>query len=137
DVSVDLVDGAQFTARTGTYDFDITYHRRAMSLSPGNEQYFYWGSTAADEDGTPNLMGAKDPAIDAMIDAMLTATTREDSIAATRALDRLLIAGRYVVPFWQFTSGRIAHVAEMKYPDTLPIYGDGPDWMPQFWWYEE
>ncbi|MEM9870347.1 MAG: extracellular solute-binding protein [Pseudomonadota bacterium] len=137
DVSVDLVDGAQFTARTGTYDFDMTYHRRAMSLSPGNEQYFYWGSTAADEEGTPNLMGAKDPAIDAMIDAMLTATTREDSIAATRALDRLLIAGRYVVPFWQFTSGRIAHVAEMKYPDTLPIYGDGPDWMPQFWWYEE
>ena len=137
DVSVDLVDGAQFTARTGVYDFDMTYHRRAMSLSPGNEQYFYWGSKAAVEDGTPNLMGAIAPAIDAMIDAMLTATTREDSIAATRALDRLLTAGRYVVPFWQFTAGRIAHVAEMKYPETLPIYGDGPDWMPQFWWYEE
>ncbi len=137
DVSVDLVDGAQFTARTGTYDFDMTYHRRAMSLSPGNEQYFYWGSKAAVEDGTPNLMGAQDPAIDAMIDAMLTARTREESIAATRALDRLLISGRYVVPFWQFTAGRIAHKAEMKFPETLPIYGDGPDWMPQFWWYEE
>ncbi|MEL6617513.1 MAG: extracellular solute-binding protein [Pseudomonadota bacterium] len=137
DVTVDLVDDAQFTGRTTTYDFDMTYHRRAMSLSPGNEQYFYWGSKAADEDGTPNLMGAKDPAIDAMIDAMLTARTREESISATRALDRLLTAGRYVVPFWQFTTGRIAHVAEMKFPDTLPIYGDGPDWMPQFWWYEE
>ncbi|MEL7092904.1 MAG: extracellular solute-binding protein [Pseudomonadota bacterium] len=136
-VTVDLVDNAQFTERTGTYDFDMTYHRRAMSLSPGNEQYFYWGSKAADEDGTRNLMGAKDPAIDAMIDAMLGARTREESIAATRALDRLLISGRYVVPFWQFTSGRIAHVTQMSYPEVIPIYGDGPDWMPQFWWYEE
>ncbi|MEM6758734.1 MAG: extracellular solute-binding protein [Pseudomonadota bacterium] len=137
DVTVDLVDNAQFTERTGTYDFDMAYHRRAMSLSPGNEQYFYWGSKAADEDGTRNLMGAKDPAIDAMIDAMLGARTRDESIAATRALDRLLISGRYVVPFWQFTSGRIAHVTQMSYPETIPIYGDGPDWMPQFWWYEE
>ena len=136
-VTVELVDNAQFTERTGTYDFDMTYHRRAMSLSPGNEQYFYWGSKAADEDGTRNLMGAKDPTIDAMIDAMLGARTREESIAATRALDRLLISGRYVVPFWQFTSGRIAHVTQMSYPETIPIYGDGPDWMPQFWWYEE
>ncbi|WP_299370825.1 extracellular solute-binding protein [uncultured Tateyamaria sp.] len=136
-VDIDLVDGAQYTERTATYDFDMTYHRRAMSLSPGNEQYFYWGSKAADEDGTRNLMGAKDPAIDAMIDTMLNARTREDSIAATRALDRLLISGRYVVPFWQFTTGRIAHVAQMRHPEVLPIYGDGPDWMPQFWWYQE
>ena len=137
DVTIDLVDGAQFTARTGSFDFDMTYHRRAMSLSPGNEQYFYWGSEAADQDGTPNLMGARDPAIDSAITAMLTAKTREASIAATRALDRLLIAGRYVVPFWQFTAGRIAHVVEMKHPDIIPIYGDGPDWMPQFWWWKD
>ncbi|MEO0400851.1 MAG: extracellular solute-binding protein [Pseudomonadota bacterium] len=135
-VDIELVDGAQFTARTGAFDFDMTYHRRALSLSPGNEQYFYWGSDAADQDGAPNLMGARDPAIDAMIGTMLTATTREDSIAATRALDRLLTAGRYVVPFWQFTTGRIAHIVEMKHPDVIPIYGDGADWMPQFWWYQ-
>lgn len=137
DVTTDLVDGAQYTARTTTFDFDMTYHRRAMSLSPGNEQYFYWGSEAADTEGAPNLMGARDPAIDAMIAAMLTASTAQDSLAATRALDRLLIAGRYVVPFWQFTTDRIAHIKEMKYPEVIPIYGDGPDWMPQFWWYEE
>ncbi len=136
DVDIDLVDGAQFTAREDAFDFDITYHRRALSLSPGNEQWFYWGSDAADEEGSANLMGAQDPAIDAMITSMLTATTREESIAATRALDRLLIAGRYVVPFWQFTTGRIAHVSEMKHPDTIPLYGDGPDWMPQFWWWD-
>ena len=137
DVKTDLVDGAQFTARTAAFDFDMTYHRRAMSLSPGNEQYFYWGSEAADQEGAPNLMGARDPAIDAMISAMLTARTAEESLSATRALDRLLIAGRYVVPFWQFTTDRIAHVKEMKFPEVIPIYGDGPDWMPQFWWYEE
>ncbi len=137
DVKVDLVDGAQFTARTASFDFDMTYHRRALSLSPGNEQKFYWGSEAADLEGTPNLMGAKDPAIDAMVTAMLTATTREESLAAIRALDRLLIAGRYVVPFWQFTTGRIAHVAQMRHPDVIPIYGDGPDYMPQFWWWED
>ena len=137
DVTTELVDGAQFTARTSTFDFDMTYYRRALSLSPGNEQYFYWGSEAADQDGTPNLMGASDPAIDAMIGVMLTARTARESLAATRALDRLLIAGRYVVPFWQFTTGRIAHIRQMKYPDVIPIYGDGADWMPQFWWYEE
>ena len=136
-VTTELVDGAQFTARTSTFDFDMTYHRRAMSLSPGNEQSFYWGSAAADQDGAPNLMGAKDPAIDAMITAMLTARTAEESLSATRALDRLLISGRYVVPFWQFTTGRIAHIQEMKHPEVIPIYGDGPDWMPQFWWYKE
>jgi peptide/nickel transport system substrate-binding protein len=137
EVTTELVDGAQFTARTSTFDFDMTYHRRAVSLSPGNEQSFYWGSAAADLDGTPNLMGAQDPAIDAMITAMLTARTAEESLSATRALDRLLIAGRYVVPFWQFTTGRIAHIQEMKHPEVIPIYGDGPDWMPQFWWYED
>jgi peptide/nickel transport system substrate-binding protein len=72
-----------------------------------------------------------------MITAMLTARTAEESLSATRALDRLLIAGRYVVPFWQFTTGRIAHIQEMKHPEVIPIYGDGPDWMPQFWWYED
>lgn len=137
DVTVDLVDGAQFTAREDSFDFDMTYIRRALSLSPGNEQWFYWGSDAATEEGSGNLMGVQDAAIDAMINAMLTAKTREDSIAASRALDRLLIAGRYVVPFWQFTTGRIAHVSEMKHPETIPIYGDGPDWMPQFWWWDE
>jgi peptide/nickel transport system substrate-binding protein len=72
-----------------------------------------------------------------MITEMLTATSREGSIAATRALDRLLIAGRYVVPFWQFTAGRLAHVKQMKHADLIPIYGDGPDYMPQFWWWDD
>lgn len=134
---IETVDDAQFFSRTGSFDFDITSFRRALSLSPGNEQKFYWGTDAADLEGSRNLMGARNPAIDAMIDAMLTARDSADFIAATRALDRVLTAGRYVIPFWSFTEGRIAHVKEMAYPDTLPIYGDGAEWMPGVWWWNE
>ena len=82
-------------------------------------------------------MGARNPAIDAMIDAMLDARDSTDFIAATRALDRVLTAGRFVIPFWSYTEGRIAHVRQMKYPKTLPIYGDGSEWMPEVWWWDE
>lgn len=136
EVRVELTDNAQFVARTNAFDFDMTTYRRALSLSPGNEQRFYWGSEAADQEGSRNLMGVQSPAIDALIDAMLTATTQEDFIAAVRALDRVLTAGRYVIPFWQYTTGYIAHDAAMKYPDSLPIYGDGPNFMPEIWWYD-
>lgn len=80
-------------------------------------------------------MGAASPAIDAMIDAMLIARTQDDFVAAVRALDRVLTAGRYVIPFWQYTTGRIAHNADLKFPDRLPIYGDGPNFMPEVWWH--
>ncbi|MEX0348548.1 MAG: extracellular solute-binding protein [Paracoccaceae bacterium] len=135
-IAAEKVDDAQFTSRTNELDFDMTYYRRALSLSPGNEQKLYWGSENADTPGTRNLMGVSSPAVDAMIEHMLTATSREDFIAATRALDRLLISGRYVIPFWNFDVGRIAHVKEMKFPEALPIYGDGPQYMPDVWWYE-
>ena len=82
-------------------------------------------------------MGARSAAIDAMIDAMLNARDSADFIAATRALDRILTAERFVIPFWSYTEGRIAHVRQMKFPDTLPIYGDGSQWMPEVWWWEE
>jgi peptide/nickel transport system substrate-binding protein len=134
--SIESVDDAQFFARTGAFDFDITTFRVALSLSPGNEQKFYWGAGSADQPGSRNLMGTRNPAIDAMIDAMLGARDSADFIAATRALDRVLTAGRYVIPFWSYTEGRIAHVKEMKFPDTLPIYGDGGQWMPEVWWWD-
>jgi peptide/nickel transport system substrate-binding protein len=136
DASIESVDDAQYFSRTGSFDFDITTFRRALSLSPGNEQTFYWGSEAADLEGSRNLMGARNPAIDAMIDAMLSARDSTDFIAATRALDRVLTAGRYVIPFWSYTEGRIAHVRQMKHPETLPIYGDGAQWMPEVWWWD-
>ena len=137
DASIETVDDAQYFARTGEFDFDITTFRRSLSLSPGNEQKFYWGSEAADQSGSRNLMGAQNAAIDAMIDAMLNARDSTDFIAATRALDRILTAERFVIPFWSYTEGRIAHVREMKYPTTLPIYGDGSQWMPEVWWWSD
>ena len=136
DVTVETTDSAQFTARNNAFDFDMTYYRRALSLSPGNEQRFYWGSEAAEQEGSRNLMGVASPAVDAMVDAMLTATAQDDFIAAVRALDRTLTAGRYVIPFWQYSTGYIAHASDMKFSDQLPIYGDGPEYMPQVWWYE-
>lgn len=136
DVRVETTDSAQYTERETAFDFDMTAFRRAVSLSPGNEQRFYWGSEAADQPGSRNLMGVQSAAVDGMIHAMLSAKSEDDFSAAVRALDRVLTAGRYVIPFWQFTNGRIAHVKEMKFPDTLPIYGDGPEYMPQVWWYE-
>ncbi|MDW4497812.1 extracellular solute-binding protein [Sulfitobacter sp. D35] len=135
-VTVAVIDDAQYVARTNSFDFDMTYYRRALSLSPGNEQRYYWGSEAADQEGSRNLMGARSPAIDAMIDTMLSVTEKEDFVAATRALDRLLTAGRYVIPFWQFSTSRIAHVHEMKYPQPFPALGDGNTYMPELWWYE-
>ncbi len=136
DVAIETTDSAQYVERTNAFDFDMTYYRRALSLSPGNEQRFYWGSDAADQEGSRNLMGVRSTAVDGMIDAMLSAETQEEFVAAIRALDRVLTAGRYVVPFWQFTTGRIAHEASMKFPDQLPIYGDGPNFMPELWWYD-
>ena len=134
---VETVDNAQYVQRTGQFDFDLTYFRRSLSLSPGNEQQFYWGSEAAKLEGSRNLMGAQSPAVDAMVDAMLTAGSQEDFGAAIRALDRALMTGRYVIPFWQFTTGRIAHVKQMQRPAKLPIYGDGPNYMPEVWWWQE
>jgi len=137
EVTTETVDSAQYAGRISELDFDMTNFRRALSLSPGNEQRLYWGSENADTPGTRNLMGLTSPAVDGLIDAMLASEDRDDFVAATRALDRVLTAGRYVIPIWNFDVGRIAHAKELKFPETLPIYGDGPEYMPQVWWYED
>jgi peptide/nickel transport system substrate-binding protein len=80
-------------------------------------------------EGSRNLMGAQSPAVD----TMFTAGSKDDFVAAVRGLDRALITGRYVIAFWQFTTGRIVHVKEMKYPENLPIYCDSPFYIPEVW----
>ncbi|QFT59878.1 Heme-binding protein A precursor [Sulfitobacter sp. THAF37] len=132
---VEVVDPAQMTKRLETFDFDMTTFRRALSLSPGTEQRYYWGTQAASQPGSGNLMGIESPAVDAMIDTMLTAREADEFTNAVRGLDRVLTAGRYVIPFWQFDEGLIAHRAEMTYPDHIPLYGDGPNFMPEVWWW--
>lgn len=135
--TVTMVDGAQYKERTDAYDFDMTFYERGVSLSPGNEQYLYWGMDAANVEGGRNLMGVQSEAIDAMINRLLTSDSQDDFVAATQALDRLLAAGRYVIPIYQINISRIAHDADLKFPDTMPIFGDWPGWQPDVWWYDE
>lgn len=136
-VTVTTVDSAQYKERTNRYDFDMTHYIRSLSLSPGNEQMLYWGAAGVTEPGTRNWMGMNSPAAEAMIRALLTATDPQEFIAATRALDRVLTSGRYVVPIWYSDVSRIAHARQLQYPDRLPIYGDWLGFQPDVWWYQD
>ncbi|PJE33583.1 putative D,D-dipeptide-binding periplasmic protein DdpA precursor [Pseudooceanicola marinus] len=131
---VTTVDNAQYAMRIESFDFDMTDIRRQFSLSPGNDQRIYWGGDTADQPGSRNLMGVKNPAIDAMVEAMLASRSSEDFTAAVRALDRILTTGRYVIPIFMFDKGRVAHDAALKYPEEIPIYGDSVYWLPEVWW---
>ena len=133
-VTVEVADSAQFKERTNAFDFDMTWYRRGVSLSPGNEQMAYWGAEAADTEGSRNWMGMSSPAAEAMITAMLTSESRDGFLAAVRALDRVLTTGRYVVPIYQYNVSRIAHAKTLNYPETLPIYGDWINWQTDVWW---
>ena len=135
--SVSSADSAQFKERTDSYDFDMTYYRRSVSLSPGNEQYAYYGSERADEVGGRNLMGVKSAAADALIGRLLNSDSQDDFRAAVAGLDRVLTAGRYVLPIYQWNISRIASGKELKFPEYLPIFGDWPGWQPDAWWYEQ
>jgi len=135
--TVTVVDAAQFKERTDVYDFDMTYYRVGVSLSPGNEQFGYFGMEAADVTGGRNLMGVRSEAVDTMIDRLLTSASQDDFVAAVKALDRVLTAGRYVIPIYQWNISRVAHAKELNYPEYIPIFGDWPGWQPDVWWYEE
>ncbi len=136
-VSITRVDSAQYKERTNSYDFDMTQYIRSLSLSPGNEQTLYWGAAGVTEPGTRNWMGMNAPAAEAMIQALLTSTDPEDFTAATRALDRVLTSGRYVVPIWYSNVSRIAHARTLRYPERLPIYGDWIGFQPDVWWQQD
>ena len=134
---ITTVDSAQYQERTTAFDFDMAYYIRGLSLSPGNEQMLYWSAEAADTQGSRNWMGMRSEAAEAMIDRMLTSADQEDYVAAVRALDRVLTTGRYVIPIWHSPVSRLAHSANLRYPDTLPVYGDWIGFQPDVWWYEE
>jgi peptide/nickel transport system substrate-binding protein len=130
------VDSAQYKERTTNYDFDMTSYIRSLSLSPGNEQTLYWGHEGVEKPGTRNWMGMNSPAAEAMIKTMVSATSREDFVTATQALDRVLTSGRYVIPFWYSNVSRLAHKKTLHYPEHLPIYGDWLGFLPDTWWAE-
>ena len=134
--TVAAVDPAQHAERLEAYDYDMVYQQVGLSLSPGNEQTLYWGSGGVDAPGTGNLAGIDSPAVDAMIEAILSSETREEFVAAARALDRALTAGRYAIPLWQSDVSRIAYSSEIAHPEEIPVYGDWIGWLPDVWWRE-
>jgi peptide/nickel transport system substrate-binding protein len=132
-VRVRAVDAVQFEARRIGFDFDMIQARWDQSLSPGNEQAFYWSSAAAAENGSRNYMGVKSAAVDAMIDALIKAPDRADVVAAARALDRVLISGVYTVPLFHLPQHWIARWTTVAHPSTTALMGNAPEtwWRPQ------
>ena len=130
---VRTVDATQFERRRISFDFDMMEYRWEQSLSPGNEQLFYWGSAAADEQGSRNYMGVKSKAADAMIAAMLAATTRPDFVSATRALDRVLLSGFYVVPLYFPPVQWVARWTRIEHPSRTSLFG----YLPETWWQKD
>jgi microcin C transport system substrate-binding protein len=133
-VTVRTVDDAQYENRLRNRDFDIITASWTESLSPGNEQRAYWGSQAADQPGSLNLIGIKNPAVDAMIDQIIFAKNRPDLVAATKALDRVLLWNHYVVPQWFYGKIRSARWDRFSHPDPLPKYGMSG--FPTVWWWD-
>jgi len=129
--SVRMVDSAQYKRREESHDYDIIIDNFAQSESPGNEQRDFWGSAAADRDGTRNTAGIKNPAIDKLIDKVVFAKNREELVAATRALDRVLLCNHYVVPHWHYPYERIVTWDIFGRPETLPSQTAG---LMQIWW---
>ena len=118
------VDSAQYQARLNSFDYDVTTGRWFNTLSPGNEQIFFWGSAAASQNGSRNYAGIHDPVVDALANAIPSAATREDLVATTRALDRVLLTGHYVVPFYYLGADPIASWASrVDHPAVTPLYG--------------
>ena len=132
--TIRLVDSAQYTRRLDGFDYDIVVGNFAQSESPGNEQRDFWGSDAADREGSTNLIGVKSPAIDTLIDRVIFAKDRAELVAATRALDRVLLWNEFVVPQWYSPTVRIAYWDRYGQPKVLP--GLTPGFL-QVWWFDQ
>ncbi len=132
DARIRQVDSAQYQRRKQTYDFDMIQYYWPVSLSPGNEQSFRWGSQAAVTEGSFNYPGVKSRAVDAVIEAMLKAEDEDSFVSAVRALDRVLLSGDYVIPLFHLPRQWVAHWRELKRPEMTPLYGYQID----SWWIE-
>jgi microcin C transport system substrate-binding protein len=133
-VGVRTVDDAQFTNRERNWDYDIITSVWGQSLSPGNEQRDFWGSPAADRTGSRNYAGIKNPAVDALIERIIFAKDRAELVAATKALDRVLLWNHYVVPQFTYNKARTARWDRFGRPEKLPEYGASA--FPTIWWWD-
>jgi microcin C transport system substrate-binding protein len=130
-----VVDSVQYQERIRSWDYDIVIGSWPESLSPGNEQRDYWGSQSADRIGSPNLVGIKDPAIDALIERIIFAKSRDELVAAAKALDRVLLWNHFVVPQFNYPFDRTARWDRFGRPDVLPKYA-GEGGFPSVWWWD-
>ena len=123
DLRVRLVDEVQYQRRRQNFDFDLMFGTWTASPSPGMEQRSRWGSAGADQPASFNLAGARSPALDAMINAMLAARTHDDFVAAVRAYDRILLSGSYIVPLYHTAEQWIAYWSRIEHPARFPLFG--------------
>ena len=131
--TIRTADSSQFVERVRTRDFDMVYTAWGQSNSPGNEQLDFWGSAAADRENSRNYAGIKDPAVDKIIDMIIYNKSRDDQVAAVKALDRVLLMNQYVIPSYYSTSTRIAYWDRFGHPDPYPKYTVG---FPTVWWWD-
>jgi microcin C transport system substrate-binding protein len=127
------VDSSQYEHRVEDFDFDMVVHGWAQSLSPGNEQREFWGSKSADERGSQNIIGIKNPAIDKLIELVIAAPERESLVTRTRALDRALLWGHYVIPHYRDAVYHVAYWNMFGRPQKLPKHGVALD----TWWIDQ
>ncbi|WP_119273157.1 extracellular solute-binding protein [Taklimakanibacter deserti] len=133
-VTIRTVDSAQYQNRIRDFDFDVITSVFAQSLSPGNEQREYWGTLAADQKGSRNVIGIKNPVVDKIIDLIIFATNRDELIAATKALDRVLLWNYYMVPDFYRAEQFLPYWNRFGYPEPNPPYALG---FPMLWWWDE
>ena len=131
EAKIRTIDPTQYQNRVTNYDYDAIVMSFGQSLSPGNEQRDYWSSAAADRPGGRNYIGIKDAAVDALVEKLIFAASREGLISATRALDRVLISNHYIMPQWYAPHERLAYWKGLKRPEPMPKHGLG---FPTIWW---
>lgn len=132
-VSVRMVDSSQYINRVRARDFDMIITAWGQSLSPGNEQRDYWGSESAKREGSRNYAGISNPAVDQLIERVIYAKDRDELVAATHALDRVLLWNDYVIPAWTLRYTRTARWDRFARPPTLPKYSFD---FPTIWWWD-
>ncbi len=133
DARIRLVDESQYINRLRSFDFDMAMLVWGQSESPGNEQRDFWGSAGANSPGSRNYIGVSDPVVDELIEAIINAPDRDSLVARTRALDRLLLSGFYVIPGWHLSADRVLYWDKFSYPDVSPRRGVQFD----TWWFDE
>lgn len=132
--SVRTVDSAQYQARMNEFDFDMTVNFWSSTLSPGNEQVYYWGSAAADQPGSRNYAGIKSPVVDALAGSIASSSSRAQLVGRARALDRVLMWGHYIIPLYYLGRDLVAYRSSLQRPETTAVYGVMPE---QTWWFAQ